>query len=63
MTAADVSLLTLMLAEKINEIIPELSAAVKEEDWDAVKRATIKLKYLQGISAAAEAWPNRVHDH
>ncbi|GJE86120.1 co-chaperone Hsc20 [Phanerochaete sordida] len=49
--------------EKIDEIIPELSAAVAAKDWDAAKNATVKLKYLQGINAAAEAWPNTAHDH
>lgn len=53
----------LVCAEKIDSLLPELSAAVASKDWDSAKRTTIKLKYLQGINAAAEAWPNRVHDH
>lgn len=53
----------IVLAEKVNLLIPELSAAVAAKDWDTVKNATVKLKYLQSISAAAEAWPSRVHDH
>lgn len=50
-------------AEKINQLIPELSAAVAAKDWDTAKNATVKLKYLQGIGAAADAWPASVHDH
>ncbi|EKM61045.1 uncharacterized protein PHACADRAFT_51528, partial [Phanerochaete carnosa HHB-10118-sp] len=42
--------------EKIDELVPELSAAVIVKDWGTVKNATVKLKYLQGIGAAAEAW-------
>ena len=49
--------------EKIEMLLPKLSSAVQAKDWEAAKRETIKLKYLQGIDAAAEAWPNRVHDH
>lgn len=48
---------------KIDELLPEISDAISSKDWDAAKNATIKLKYLQGIHAAAEAWPDRVHDH
>ena len=49
--------------EKIDQLLPELSSAIAAKDWDTVKSKTVKLKYLQGINAAAEAWPNRVHDH
>jgi molecular chaperone HscB len=49
--------------EKINELLPELSVAVAAKDWVAVRSAAVKLKYLQGIDHAAEAWPNQVSDH
>ncbi|KAJ3552272.1 hypothetical protein NM688_g4236 [Phlebia brevispora] len=48
---------------KINDLLPRLSAAVADKDWGAVKEATIRLKYLQGIDQAAQAWPNQPFDH
>ena len=55
--------LMICTSAKIQEILPRISAAVAAEDWTSVKSDAVKLKYLQGIDSAAEAWPNRVHDH
>lgn len=49
--------------EKMNELLPTLSRAFEEKDWETAKKETIKLKYLQGIEAAAKAWPDSAHDH
>ena len=50
-------------AEKIDALLPELSAAIAEKDWPTVKELAIKLKYLQGIDLAAHTWPARPFDH
>ncbi len=49
--------------DKIAELLPTLSELVQSENWVAVKKAAIKLKYLQSIDKAAEGWPSQVHDH
>lgn len=49
--------------DRIEELLPELSDGIARKDWDSVKSNTIKLKYLQGIDAAADAWPSSLHDH
>ena len=56
-------ILLMMPVEKIDVLLPKLSSAFQEKDWETAKRETIKLRYLQSIDAAADAWPNRLHDH
>ncbi|KAL4267125.1 HscB family protein [Pleurotus pulmonarius] len=40
---------------KIADILDEIEALVEAKDWAAVKEATIRLKYLEGIERAAHA--------
>ncbi|TBU35251.1 hypothetical protein BD311DRAFT_709602 [Dichomitus squalens] len=48
---------------KIEEVLKEIEDLVAEKNWDALRTAAVKLKYLQGIQSAAAAWPAVVHDH
>ncbi|TFK89954.1 hypothetical protein K466DRAFT_644648 [Polyporus arcularius HHB13444] len=48
---------------KIQEILREIEQLAGAKDWEALRTAAIKLKYLQGIESAAAAWPAVVHDH
>ncbi|RPD62931.1 Co-chaperone Hsc20 [Lentinus tigrinus ALCF2SS1-7] len=48
---------------KIQETLQEIEQLVGAKDWEALRTAAIKLKYLQGIESAAAAWPAVVHDH
>lgn len=48
---------------KIDELLAQIESLVEHEDWPNLKTAAIKLKYLQGIADAAQAWPDRVFDH
>ncbi|KAI0094895.1 Co-chaperone Hsc20 [Irpex rosettiformis] len=50
-------------ADNIKVVIDNISTYVEGGNWEAVKRETIKLKYMQGIDAAAEAWPNTANNH
>ncbi|EPT04332.1 hypothetical protein FOMPIDRAFT_1157455 [Fomitopsis schrenkii] len=43
---------------RLAEVIQEITDLVSQKDWLAVKTAAIKLRYLQGIEKAAEAWPH-----
>ncbi|KAI0732399.1 hypothetical protein C8Q72DRAFT_901961 [Fomitopsis betulina] len=43
---------------KLAETLREITDLVAKKDWPAVKAAAIKLKYLEGIEKAAEAWPH-----
>ena len=52
-----------ILLAKIEELLPVLVAAVTLKDWTSVKEYAVRLKYLQGIDLAAEAWPNQPFDH
>lgn len=49
--------------DNMKGVIDRISTFVEGGNWDEVKSHAIKLKYMQGIDAAAEAWPNTVHDH
>ncbi|KAG9222813.1 hypothetical protein CCMSSC00406_0000498 [Pleurotus cornucopiae] len=40
---------------KISDIIDEIETLIEAKDWAAVKEATIRLKYLEGIERAAHA--------
>ncbi|KAI8995636.1 Co-chaperone Hsc20 [Trametes punicea] len=48
---------------KVRETIKEIEQLVAEKNWPALRTAAIKLRYLQGIDSAANAWPAIVHDH
>ncbi|OBZ80008.1 Iron-sulfur cluster co-chaperone protein HscB, mitochondrial [Grifola frondosa] len=48
---------------KLQDTIQEIEHLVAVKDWPAVRAAAVKLKYLQGVDSAAEAWPNRSNDH
>ncbi|KAI0689608.1 Co-chaperone Hsc20 [Cytidiella melzeri] len=50
-------------ADNIRNTIEKISTFVESGNWEAVKKHAIELKYMQTIDAAAEAWPNTVHDH
>lgn len=47
----------------MQETLQEIEQLVGAKDWEALRTAAIKLKYLQGIESAAAAWPAVVHDH
>ncbi|KAI0047835.1 Co-chaperone Hsc20 [Auriscalpium vulgare] len=49
--------------DKISETLAEIEALVESEDWDATRRAAVRLKYLQGIDDAVRSWPNAPFDH
>ncbi|KAF9496208.1 Co-chaperone Hsc20 [Pleurotus eryngii] len=40
---------------KISDMIDEIESLIEAKDWAAVKEATIRLKYLEGIERAAHA--------
>lgn len=42
-------------AGKISDMIDEIETLIEAKDWAAVKEATIRLKYLEGIERAAHA--------
>ena len=44
-------------------VIDNISTYVEGGNWEAVKKEAIKLKYMQGIDAAAKAWPNTPNNH
>ena len=48
---------------KIEETLKEIEQLVAEKDWESLRTAAVKLKYLQGIESAAAAWPAIAHDH
>ena len=41
---------------KISETMEDIKHAVHAEDWEEAHRGAIRLKYLQGIEAAAQIW-------
>jgi molecular chaperone HscB len=53
----------LLTPEKLDEIIPSLSAAIRAGHWAEAKELTIRLKYLRNIIRAAETWPETSSDH
>ena len=53
--------LTLSLG-KAEETRREIEQLAGLKDWEALRVAAVKLKYLQGIESAAAAWPASVHD-
>ncbi|KZT30574.1 Co-chaperone Hsc20 [Neolentinus lepideus HHB14362 ss-1] len=48
---------------KINNTTTEIEHLVGSRNWDEARKAAIRLKYLQGIHDAAQAWPNSLFDH
>ena len=50
------------LLGKVEETLQEIEQLVGLKDWEALRVAAVKLKYLQGIESAAAAWPASVHD-
>ncbi|PIL31956.1 hypothetical protein GSI_06660 [Ganoderma sinense ZZ0214-1] len=48
---------------KIEGTLREIERLVGSKDWESLRVAAVKLKYLQGIDSAAAAWPASVHDH
>ncbi|KAI0296206.1 hypothetical protein BC826DRAFT_1005881 [Russula brevipes] len=48
---------------KISTTLKNIEHAVHAEKWDEAHREAVRLKYLRGIEAAAESWPNRPSDH
>jgi hypothetical protein len=43
---------------KISTTLKNIEHAVHAEKWDEAHREAVRLKYLRGIEAAAESWPN-----
>ncbi|TFK57088.1 Co-chaperone Hsc20 [Heliocybe sulcata] len=44
--------------EKIKATVAEIEQLVGDRDWERANQAAVRLKYLQGIHDAAQAWPN-----
>jgi molecular chaperone HscB len=44
---------------KISTTMKNIEHAVHAEKWDEAHREAVRLKYLRGIEAAAESWPDR----
>jgi len=45
-------------AQRLEQTMQEITELIGQKDWPAAKVTAIKLKYLQGIENAAEAWPH-----
>jgi hypothetical protein len=43
---------------KIQVILKKIEHDVHLESWDEAHREAVRLKYLRGIEAAAQSWPN-----
>lgn len=41
---------------KMQETVKELEALVGQEQWERVKEAAVRLRYLEGIDRAAKRW-------
>lgn len=44
--------LTLLVTDKINEVVSSVTKAVAEKNWEKTKVAAVRLKYLNGIADA-----------
>ena len=42
--------------------IDEITRLVGEKDWDALRKAAVKLKYLESVMSTAAAWQTLVHN-
>jgi molecular chaperone HscB len=45
-----------MVPAKIQHTVTELEALVGREQWESVKDAAVRLRYLEGIDRAAKKW-------
>ena len=43
---------------KVQETLKKIEHAVHLGSWDEAHREAVRLKYLRGIEAAAQSWPN-----
>jgi molecular chaperone HscB len=43
-------------SDQILKTCEDIEKFVEEKDWEKVKKATIRLKYLDGIQRAASEW-------
>ncbi len=43
---------------KIQATMKKIEDAVHLRSWDEAHREAVRLKYLRGIEAAAQSWPN-----
>ncbi|KAI9512583.1 Co-chaperone Hsc20, partial [Russula earlei] len=43
---------------KISVTLKKVEHAVQRESWDEAHREAVRLKFLRGIEAAAQSWPN-----
>jgi molecular chaperone HscB len=43
---------------KISATLENIEHAVHRESWDEAHREAVRLKFLRGIEAAAQSWPN-----
>ena len=43
---------------KISMTMENIEHAVHRESWDEAHREAVRLKFLRGIEAAAQSWPN-----
>jgi molecular chaperone HscB len=46
---------------KISATLENIKQAVHLENWDEAHREAVRLKFLRGIEAAAQSWPNTDH--
>jgi hypothetical protein len=46
------------LTGKILTTLENIKRAVDLESWDEAHREAVRLKFLRGIEAAAQSWPN-----
>jgi len=46
------------VAGKISAILGNIEHAVHRESWDEAHREAVRLKFMRGIEAAAQSWPN-----
>ncbi|KAH9849752.1 Co-chaperone Hsc20 [Lenzites betulinus] len=47
---------------KTQEVLEEITQLVAAKNWPALRKATVKLRYLRRIELAAAAWPDVTHD-
>lgn len=43
---------------KVQATLKKIEQAVHLGSWDEAHREAVRLKYLRGIEAAAQSWPN-----
>ncbi|KAI0825125.1 Co-chaperone Hsc20 [Trametes gibbosa] len=62
-SAEDVAKITAETDVKVQEVLEEIKQLVAAKNWPALRKATVKLRYLRRIEVAAAAWPEVISDH